>query len=153
MSRRWLNGCRARAPVITAGRGAVRAGAGPAIAAPADRCGALLANTLPARGLLDEHPFLIGIAGGFASEIAVECFARADLVLVFGASLTNYTTDSGKLFGQAKVAHIDHQPLGLQHGRAAAEIHMRGDALLYAEALLQALPAAGAATLRTETCG
>lgn len=140
----------ARAPVLIAGRGAVRAQAGPAIAALADRCGALLANTLPARGLFDDHPFSVGVAGGFASEMAVECFAQADLVVAFGASLTNYTTDGGKLFGQAEVAHIDHQPLGLQHGRAAAQIHVRGDARLSAEVLAQTLPSRCAASVRND---
>lgn len=140
----------ARAPIVIAGRGAVRAKAGPALTALADRCAALLATTLPARGLFDDHPYSVGVAGGFASQVAVECFAQADLVVVFGASLTNYTTDGGKLFGQAEVAHVDHQPLGLQHGRAAAQIHVRGDARLTAEAVAQALPASSAASIRSD---
>src|SRR5690606_34433622 len=37
----------ARFPILIAGRGAVRSGAGPAIAALAEKCGALLATTLP----------------------------------------------------------------------------------------------------------
>ena len=141
---------RARAPILLAGRGAVRAGAGPAISALADKAGALLSNTLPARGLFDDHPFSIGVAGGFSSEMAVECFSNADLVIAFGASLTHYTTDGGALFPNARVAHVDHAPLGLNHGRAVASLHLRGDARLTAEALTSALPSPCAASVRSD---
>lgn len=140
----------ARAPVLLGGRGAVWSGAGPAIAALADRCGALLANTLPARGLFDDHPFSVGVAGGFSSDMAVECLGQADLVVAFGASLTSYTTDGGKLFGRAEVAHVDHRPAGLHHGRRVAGLHLRADARLAAEALAQALPRHCAAQQRSD---
>ena len=47
----------------------------------AERTGALLATTLPARGIFDHNPFSIGIAGGYAHEIAREIGAQADLVV------------------------------------------------------------------------
>jgi thiamine pyrophosphate-dependent acetolactate synthase large subunit-like protein len=48
----------------------------------AERTGALLATTLPARGIFDHNPFSIGIAGGYAHEIAREIGAQADLVVL-----------------------------------------------------------------------
>jgi acetolactate synthase I/II/III large subunit len=129
----------AERPIILAGRGAVRAKAGQSIEALAEAAGALLATTLPARGLFDHNPFSIGVAGGFAREIAAEQFAAADLVVAIGASLTHYTTDGGKLFGTAQIAQMDEEPIGLRHGLRAADIFVRTDARLGAEALLAAL--------------
>ena len=140
----------AERPVILAGRGAVRSGAGPAIAALADRYGALLATTLPARGLFDDHPFSLGVTGGFSGAMARECFAWADVVVAIGASMTHYTVDGGALFGQARVAQIDTEPLGLRHGRKAADLFMRADALLAAQALQAAAVTAMRARWRSD---
>lgn len=73
----------------------------------AERTGALLATTLPARGIFDHNPFSIGIAGGYAHEIAREIGAQADLVVVIGASLNYYTVDGGHMFPKAEVAQIE----------------------------------------------
>ena len=56
----------ARRIVIVGGRGVMRAGAQGACEALADRTGALLATTLPVRGLFDHNPRSLGIAGGFS---------------------------------------------------------------------------------------
>ena len=87
-----------------AGLGAVEAGAGPACRALAERCDALLATTLPARGLFHDDPFSIGIAGGFSSEMARACFAEADLVIAIGCSLAHHNADGGKLWPGAHVS-------------------------------------------------
>jgi thiamine pyrophosphate-dependent acetolactate synthase large subunit-like protein len=46
----------ARAPMLVAGRGALAAGAGPAIEALADETGALLGTSLLGKGMFDWHP-------------------------------------------------------------------------------------------------
>lgn len=129
----------ARRIVIVAGRGALRAGAEPELEALAKRTGALLATTLPVRGTFDDHPFSLGIAGGFARDIAREKFAESDLVIAVGASLTSYTVDGGRLFPQATVLQIDPSPSGLKDGRRAADLYLRADAKLGVQALLDAL--------------
>src|SRR6185436_13626921 len=70
----------AKRPIFIAGRGAVAADVGGLIEQCAAQCGGLLATTLPAKGLFDANEFGIGIAGGFASELAFELFAGCDLV-------------------------------------------------------------------------
>jgi acetolactate synthase-1/2/3 large subunit len=75
---------RAKCPIFLAGRGVMRAGAQAAVEELAERTGALLATTLLARGMFDHHPFSIGIAGGFARDIARELGQRADLVVAIG---------------------------------------------------------------------
>jgi thiamine pyrophosphate-dependent acetolactate synthase large subunit-like protein len=118
----------AHRPIIIAGRGAVRSGARAVIEDVAQSSGALLATTLPARGMFDKNPFSIGVAGGFSSEIARELFAECDLVLAVGASLTYHTVDGGALFPRAFVAQIDDRPRGLKDGLPAADLFVRADA-------------------------
>ncbi|HET9903424.1 MAG TPA: thiamine pyrophosphate-binding protein [Xanthobacteraceae bacterium] len=77
----------ARCPIILAGRGVLRAGASADVEELAELSGALLATTLPMRGLFDHNPFSLGIFGGYAREIALEMGAKADLVVAIGASL------------------------------------------------------------------
>lgn len=129
----------ARCPILIAGRGAVAAGAEGAIERLADRVGALLATTLPARGAFDGNAFSLGIAGGFATDVAREVFADCDAVVSFGASLTQFTVDGGRLFPKAFVIQVDSAPKGLYQGRVTADHYIRADARLTAEAMLDAL--------------
>jgi thiamine pyrophosphate-dependent acetolactate synthase large subunit-like protein len=138
----------AKCPVILAGRGVMRAGAQDLAEQVADAAGALLATTLPARGLFDHHPFSIGISGGYARKIALELGAQADLVIAVGASLTYYTVDGGKMYPKAEVAQIDMEPIGLRHGMKAADIYVRADAKLALTELLKALRKRGSAKAR-----
>lgn len=122
--------------VVMAGMGAVEAGAGPACRALAGTLDALLATTLPARGLFHDDPFSLGIAGGFSSDIARECFADADLVIAVGCSLARHNADGGALWPKARVLQVDVDPLAVSQGRVAADAHLRADARLGVEALL-----------------
>ena len=125
----------AKRPVVLGGRGAIRSGARAAAEALADRCGAVLATTLPARGLFDQHPFSLGVAGGYASNLNREILGSADLVIAVGASLSYYTVDGGNMFPQAFVAQIDDAPRGLRDGMSAANLYIRADARVSVEHL------------------
>ena len=126
--------------IVMAGMGAVEAKAGPACRKLAARCDALLATTLPARGCFHDDPFSIGIAGGFSSAIAWDCFAEADLVIAVGCSLARHNSDGGKLWPNAKLLQIDIEPITVSQGRIAADAHLRADARLGVEALIEATP-------------
>jgi thiamine pyrophosphate-dependent acetolactate synthase large subunit-like protein len=130
----------ARRIVVMAGLGAVEAGAGPACRALAARLDALLAETLPARGLFHDDPFCLGVAGGFASDVARTCFGETDLVIAVGASLTRHNADAGTLWPKARVLQVDLNPVAVSQGRIAAQAHLRADARLGVEALTAALP-------------
>ena len=129
----------------------LRAGAQAEVEELAEWTGALLATTLPARGMFDHNPFSIGIAGGYAREIARELGARADLVVAVGASLGYYTVDGGNMFPKAELVQIDLEPLGLRHGMKAADLYLRADAKLAAIETLEQLRtrARGAASIRS----
>jgi acetolactate synthase I/II/III large subunit len=138
----------ANCPVILAGRGVMRAGAAVEVEELAERSGALLATTLPARGMFDHNPFSIGIAGGFARDIARELGELADLVIAIGSSLNYYTVDGGSMFPNAAVAQIDSEPLGLNNGLKAGDLHLRADAKLAAAAVLERLRQRGRTNAR-----
>ncbi|SFR15504.1 thiamine pyrophosphate-binding protein [Poseidonocella sedimentorum] len=127
--------------VVMAGLGAAESGAGPACAALADRIGALLCTTLPARGLFHGEAFSMGVAGGFSTAVARAAFAEADLVVALGCRLTQHNLDKGKLFPKADILQIDTAPRARSQGMTPAQHHLRGDARLTAEALAETLPA------------
>ncbi len=131
----------ARRVVVMAGHGAHLAGAAAECRALASACDGLLATTLPARGLFHDDPFCIGIAGGFASDVARECLAEADLIVAVGCSLAAHNADGGKLWPKAQVLQIDTDPVALSQGRVAAQAHVRADAKLGTAALTGALAA------------
>lgn len=133
----------ARCPIILAGRGVLRAGASADVEELAELSGALLATTLPMRGLFDHNPFSLGIFGGYAREIALEMGAKADLVVAIGASLSYYTVDGGRMFPKAEVVQIDTDPLGLRHGLKAADLYLCADAKLATVETIKALRAIG----------
>jgi thiamine pyrophosphate-dependent acetolactate synthase large subunit-like protein len=97
----------ARRPLILAGRGAHLAGAGPELRELADRIGALTAGTALALNLLKGEGYL-GVAGGFGTDTAAGLMAKADVVLVAGASLSPFTMRFGHLLStDATVIQID----------------------------------------------
>ncbi|MEL6374858.1 MAG: thiamine pyrophosphate-binding protein [Pseudomonadota bacterium] len=118
----------AKCPVILGGRGVLRAQAQTDVVALADRVGALLANTLPVRGLFDHHPYGLGVMGGYSAELTREIMAEADLVVAIGAGLSYYTVDGGKLFPNAHIIQIDEAPSGLRDGMRAADLYITADA-------------------------
>ncbi|GIW08848.1 MAG: acetolactate synthase [Dehalococcoidia bacterium] len=125
-------------PVVLAGRGAVRAGARDALIALADHIGAVLATTLFARGWFDGHPYNVGLAGGFATADARSILDEADLVLAFGAALTQYTLDAGRLFPEAILVQVDTDPAAIGAVTRVDEAIL-GDARATAIALVGAI--------------
>jgi thiamine pyrophosphate-dependent acetolactate synthase large subunit-like protein len=125
----------ARRPVFIAGRGAVVAGAEDAISKLADRAEALLATSVCGHGLFANHPWSLGISGGFASPAASELIAEGDLIVGFGVSLTDWTTKRGKLIAPGTtVAQIDIEAARLGYN-APADIAVLGDARVTAQAV------------------
>jgi thiamine pyrophosphate-dependent acetolactate synthase large subunit-like protein len=102
----------AERPVFIAGRGARHARA--ELTGLAERCGALLATSAVANGLFAGDPWTLGISGGFATPLAAELIAEADLVVAWGASLTMWTTRHGALIGEsATVVQVDDDPAAI----------------------------------------
>jgi thiamine pyrophosphate-dependent acetolactate synthase large subunit-like protein len=125
--------------VVVAGRGAVLAGAGPALAELAEACGALLTTSAVAHGLFTGDAFALGICGGFSSPLAAELLPQADVVLAVGASLNHWTTRHGALIGaDATLIQVDADPGAIGLNRPAA-LGVVGDADAAARAITAAL--------------
>ncbi|WP_308190673.1 thiamine pyrophosphate-binding protein [Arthrobacter hankyongi] len=96
----------ARRPLVLGGRGA-KAAAGP-LGELAGKLGALTAASAPARGLFAGRAYDLGVAGGFASEPSAALIRTADVVLVVGAGLNQFTTAFGQAFAAAaRIIQVD----------------------------------------------
>jgi thiamine pyrophosphate-dependent acetolactate synthase large subunit-like protein len=128
----------ARRPVFIAGRGG--RGAGPGIAALAQRAGALLATSAVANGLFAGDEFNLGISGGFATPLAAELIADADLLVGWGCALNMWTMRHGTMIGpEAKVVQIDDDLAALGAHRPV-DLGVLGDCGAAAADALDALP-------------
>ncbi|HEX2248159.1 MAG TPA: thiamine pyrophosphate-binding protein, partial [Arthrobacter sp.] len=96
----------ARRPLVLGGRGA-KAAAGP-LGDLAGKLGALTVSSAPARGLFARRAWDLGVAGGFASEPSAALIKQADVVLVVGAGLNQFTTAFGQGFApDARIIQVD----------------------------------------------
>jgi acetolactate synthase I/II/III large subunit len=130
---------KARRPLILAGRGAVLSNAGEPLQRLGDHTGALLSTSAVANGLFAGNPWSLGISGGFASPLAAELMAQADVVLAFGTSLNMYTTRHGHLISpEATVIQVDDDPAALG-ARHRIDVPVVGDVGETARALLAAV--------------
>src|SRR5258708_7959601 len=128
----------AKRPIVLGGRGVMWSGARDAVIKLADRCGALLSNTLPARGLFHDHPFGLGITGSYFTALGREMYESADVVLAVGTSLSYYV-GGGHFWPKAYKIQLDDAPRGLRDGLKAADLYVKSDALIGTEAILAGL--------------
>ncbi len=127
-----------RRPVVLAGRGAVASGAMPSLRRLGELIGALLVTSLPASGLFREDPFNAGVCGSIASSTTLELIARADCVIVFGASFNQHTTYDNALFQQAMLIHVDDDPAALGRFREI-DLAIESDACICSDMLVAEL--------------
>ena len=126
-------------PVIVAGLGAYRAGARQALAALADKIGALLLTTARGKDLFRGNRNCLGIIGSFSHSLARRLAEQADCVLVFGAGLNFLTTSFGTALPAVPLIHVD--AVRTHIGRwLRADVAVVGDARLAAEQLTAAVP-------------
>jgi len=127
----------ARRPLLLAGRGAWLAGAGEALGRLADATGAVTSTTALGRGIFPRAEFDLGVTGGFGAAGAMELIRTADVVVVFGAALNQFTMRFGELFAPGThVVQVDIAP-------AATHPHVggfvRADAAVAAQLLVDEL--------------
>lgn len=124
----------AERPFLLAGRGAWLSGASAALGELAAATGALTASSALGRGVFPDSRYDLGVTGGFGADGAMELIRTADVAVVFGAALNQFTMRFGELFAPGtRVFQIDIAP-------AASHAHVggfvRADARLAAEALV-----------------
>ena len=137
-------------PVFVAGRGSRGAGCQAALERLGDRCGALLATSAVTKGLFAGNPWSLDVSGGFASPLAAELIAAADLVVAWGCALSMWTTRHGSLISsEAAVVQVDveRQALGAHRDITFGVV---GDVQRTAEAASSAWPGGSATGCRTQ---
>ncbi|QHC61176.1 thiamine pyrophosphate-binding protein [Rathayibacter sp. VKM Ac-2760] len=131
----------AERPFLLAGRGAWLAGASGTLGALAEATGALTASTALGRGVFPDGRYDLGVTGGFGTDAATELIRQADVVVVFGASLNQFTMRFGALFAPTtRVIQVDLAPTAT-HPHVGT--YLRGDVADVAEALLAGVRGAG----------
>ena len=136
----------ARRPVFIAGRGATRNATAvrAQLIALADRAGALLAVSAAAKGLFAGDPWYLDVSGGFATPLAAELIAQADLIVAWGSTLNMWTTRHGRLISPGTtVAQVDLEPGALGKNRAV-DLAICGDVAAVARGCDAALALRGA---------
>jgi thiamine pyrophosphate-dependent acetolactate synthase large subunit-like protein len=132
----------AKRPFLLAGRGAWLAGAGEALGELAAATGAVTASTALGRGVFPEARYDLGVTGGFGAEGAMELVREADVAVVFGASLNQFTMRFGELFAPGtRVFQVD---VASTATHPAVGGFVRGDAAVVARLLVDELDARGA---------
>lgn len=130
----------ARAPLIYAGHGVVRAGAGRALVALAEALGAPVVTSNKARGVIPEdHPLAVGIPSmaGVAGVVR-----EADVCLALGTHFNEYTTLTWKTPLPATLIRVDRDPAALTMNYPAA-VSVAGDVRKVLDWLLERVPERG----------
>ena len=127
----------AKRPLIVAGGGVLYGLASDALRAFAEAHGVPVAETQAGKGALAfDHPLQQGAIGVTGSPAANALARECDVVLAIGTRLSDFTTGSHSMFGDAALVGVNVNPLDALkwHGTA-----LRGDARLALEALDRAL--------------
>src|SRR6185369_4626918 len=120
------------------------AGAGAALGELAELSGAITSTTVLGRGIFARGDFDLGVTGGFGAEGAMALIAEADVAVVFGAALNQFTTKFGELFGADTVVVQVDAAEAPTNPRVDRFVH--GDAALVARAFVAKLRSRGAAS-------
>jgi thiamine pyrophosphate-dependent acetolactate synthase large subunit-like protein len=122
-------------PLILAGWGAAMSGARERLVALAELSGARLANTLRANRFFAGHERDLGLCGSWSPPAVRAIINECDLVLSFGASLSKHTTESGAIFGGARIVQCETDE-NARFMASAPELFLFADATTAAGALL-----------------
>lgn len=123
-------------PVVIAGRGAGTPEAEAAVLRFARRIEAPVAVSLRGKGLFASDPFNLGISGTVSNEIALDVIGTSDCLIIFGASLSKYTSGHRGLTRDKRIIQVN--PLASQIGRfTPVDIGLVGDPGLTATAMIQ----------------
>ena len=71
-------------------------------------------------------------------RLGTKYLAEADLIIAVGCSLAFHLGGGGQLWPNAKLIHVDIDPLAVSQGQEVARHHLRADARLGIEALTEA---------------
>jgi acetolactate synthase-1/2/3 large subunit len=115
----------ARTPVVLAGHGAARAGAGPALRRFAESLGIPVATTFHGKGVFpDDHPLALGAVGFMRHDYVNFGFESADLIVAVGYELQEFDPVRINPRGDTKIIHLHRFPAEVDaHYDVAVGLH------------------------------
>ena len=115
----------AACPIVLAGHGAARAGAGPALRRFAEMLGIPVATTFHGKGVFpDDHPLALGAVGFMRHDYVNFGFDRADLVIAVGYELQEFDPARINPDGDTKIIHLHRFPAEVDaHYDVAVGLH------------------------------
>ncbi len=126
----------AERPLVVAGQGAKHAHE--LVTELANRLDALTATTALGKGTFGDRAGDLGVCGGFAAEEPARLIQSADVVLVVGAGLNQFTTAFGHAFGEkATIIQIDDSSAPTN---PRVDVFLQADAEVACRQLLLELP-------------
>lgn len=134
----------AKAPVIWAGGGCVKAGAGEALESLAELLGAPILCTNGSKGIVsDDHPLMLGNMATLSDVIQQEVLQKGDVLLGVGTRFSQRATDWWRMKLPPRLVHGDIDPAEFNLN-LPAEVTVQGDAKEFLEALVAGLKSRGA---------
>ena len=98
-------------PILLAGHGAARAGAGDAVRRFAEKLGVPVATTFHGKGVLpDDHPQALGAVGFMRHDYVNFGFDAADAIVAVGYELQEFDPVRINPYGEKKIIHIHRFP-------------------------------------------
>jgi acetolactate synthase I/II/III large subunit len=147
----------ARSPIVLAGHGAARAGAGAALRRFATALGVPVATTFHGKGVFpDDHPLALGAVGFMQHDYVNFGFDQADAIVAVGYELQEFDPMRINPRGEAKIIHIHRFPAEVDaHYDVAVGLHSGMSRTLDALAAAVTRPheTAGTGTAGTGTAG
>jgi acetolactate synthase-1/2/3 large subunit len=115
----------ARNPVLLAGHGAARAGAGRALRRFAESLGMPVATTFHGKGVFpDDHPLALGAVGFMRHDYVNFGFDQADVIVAVGYELQEFDPVRINPAGETKIIHIHRFPAEVDaHYDVAVGLH------------------------------
>ena len=115
----------AASPIVLAGHGAARAGAGPALRRFAEMLGIPVATTFHGKGVFpDDHPLALGAVGFMRHDYVNFGFDRADLIVAVGYELQEFDPARINPDGDTKIIHVHRFPAEVDaHYDVAVGLH------------------------------
>jgi acetolactate synthase-1/2/3 large subunit len=125
-----------RRPLVWAGGGALRAGAGAEVAALAEALGAPVLTTYSARGLVGDHPLAVGLPPHVPE--AGRLWDDADVVVAVGSDLDGMMTQNWRMPAPPKLVAVNADPDDARKNYPA-DVTLAGDARVGTARLVAAL--------------
>ena len=131
---------RAKRPLIIAGGGCIRSGAGSALTVLAEEFCIPVVDTMMGRGAIPgSNPYSLGMGGEYGTAAAVRAMKDSDLMIAVGCRFSDRLMgDNGEFLGEGRLVHIDIDKAELNKN-VNADIVLQSDADTFFRELLSVL--------------